>query len=122
MKNHELQLLVHGKDIGKTKVSFIIPGVKLERQVDVTNPNYTFVYFNISDRANPGSFQLTFSNGKDVLHRIYQLRARNKEKDRNQGFSSSDVIYLLMPDRFANGNPQEMITWKGCWSIRTGRI
>ncbi len=105
MKNHELQLLVHGKDIGKTRVSFDYPGVRLERQVDVTNPNYTFVYLNISDSANPGSFQLTFKNGKDVLHRTYDLRARHREKDRNQGFSSSDVIYLLMPDRFANGNP-----------------
>ncbi|HKI46662.1 MAG TPA: glycoside hydrolase family 13 protein [Balneolales bacterium] len=106
MKNHELQLLVHGKDIGKTKVSFTYPGVKLERQQNVENPNYTFVYLTISDRAKPGSFELTFSNGKEVLHRIYQLRARNLEKDRNQGFDRSDVIYLLMPDRFANGNPE----------------
>lgn len=106
MKNHELQLMVHGKDIGKTRVTFTYPGVRLERQVDVTNPDYTFVYLNISDSVRPGTFELTFRDGKDVLHRKYQLHARHYGKDRNQGFNSSDAIYLLMPDRFANGNPK----------------
>ncbi|MRR23045.1 alpha-amlyase, partial [bacterium] len=66
------------------------------------HPNYHFVNLEISDQAVPGTVTLTFTRGKQKLTHSYPLMARPDGQAR--GFNSSDVIYLLMPDRFANGN------------------
>lgn len=106
MAESELQLLVYGKDIGKTRVSLSYPGVELKEVVMVENPNYLFINLNIGYQASPGIMQLVFQGSrKRPLVVSYELKARAEGSAQRGGFNNADVIYLLMPDRFANGNP-----------------
>jgi len=105
-KNQQLQLLVYGKDIGKTSVTLKYPGVTLEKVHRAESQNYLFLDLKIQSSAKPGSFTIGFSqNGTEVASYRYQLLARDKNSSQRKGFDASDVIYLLMPDRFANGDP-----------------
>ncbi|MCC5942367.1 MAG: glycoside hydrolase family 13 protein [Balneolaceae bacterium] len=101
----ELQLLVYGDDIGSSRASIDYPGVQLKQVISVENPNYLFLYLDVTDQAEPGTFTITFSKGGEVLTHDYTLLEREYSSTRHQGFDSSDLIYLLMPDRFANGDP-----------------
>lgn len=101
----ELQLLVYGHDIGSARVTLDADGIQLLRVVSTENPNYLFVYLDITDEAEAGVFRLVFSKSDEQLVHEYQLYERLGSETRHQGFDASDVIYLLMPDRFANGNP-----------------
>lgn len=103
MKNKELQLLVHGKDIASSQVTIVYPGVRLKEVVRVENPNYLFIYLDISSDASPGTIHLDFTLENKSIRHDYELKTRNN-KPKAQGFDSSDVMYLIMPDRFANGN------------------
>ena len=103
MHNGALQLMVYGKGIGDWHVKTDYPGVKVKTLVRTENPNYLFVNLDISGEALPGTVRLTFINGKKSVTHDYPLSERPSGSAR--GFNSSDVIYLLMPDRFANGDP-----------------
>lgn len=103
MHDGALQLMVYGKGIGDWQVKTDYPGVEVKTLVRTDNPNYLFVNLNISSEALPGTVRLTFTNGKKSMTHDYPLRERPSGPAR--GFNSSDVIYLLMPDRFANGDP-----------------
>ncbi|MDR0412347.1 MAG: glycoside hydrolase family 13 protein [Dysgonamonadaceae bacterium] len=111
MKNPELQLLVHGKNIGNATVTFNYPGVVLDRTVKVENPNYLFIYLQIGKEAQPGQMRFTFTEGKKQSAKTVELKARSQSKGA-QGFDSSDVLYLIMPDRFANGDAANDL-WDG---------
>ncbi len=102
MNDDALQLMVYGTEIGSYDVKTDYPGVEVKTLVRTENPNYLFVNLNISDEAAPGTVTLTFISGKKKLTHSYPLLARPEGPAR--GFNSSDVIYLLMPDRFANGD------------------
>jgi glycosidase len=102
MKNPYLQILVYGKNIGTTNVSLKpYVGVKLKKTQTVENPNYIFVELDISKIAKPGNLQLTFNNGKESSTVNYEIRLRTAKP---QAVTQADVVYLLMPDRFANGD------------------
>ena len=106
MQNKALQLMVYGQNIGETRVTIDYPGVKTIRVSAVENPNYLFIDLEISEAAVPGDFEIIFSQkGKTTHKTTYTLRQRREGSAMREGFNSSDVIYLLMPDRFANGNP-----------------
>lgn len=106
MAESELQLLVYGKDIGKTRVSLTYPGVELKEVVMVENPNYLFINLNIRPEAQAGTMQILFQGlRKKPLTVSYELKTRKQGSAQRGGFSNADVIYLLMPDRFSNGNP-----------------
>lgn len=100
----ELQVLVYGEDIGKSRVHVDHEGIEKRRAVQVENPNYLFVYLDLED-AQPGTFELVFEREGETLTHEYELRDRYDGDTRNQGFDASDVIYLIMPDRFANADP-----------------
>ncbi len=102
MKDDALQLMVYGTEIGSYDVKTDYPGVEVKTLVRTENPNYLFVNLNISDQAAPGTVTLTFTSGRKKLTHSYPLLARPAGPAR--GLNSSDVIYLLMPDRFANGD------------------
>jgi glycosidase len=104
MKNPELQILVHGKDIAKSEVSIQYEGVTLKEKVAVENPNYLFLYLHISPTAKTGTMPIKFTNGKNTYTHNYELKAKSVAKNRIQGFTNADAMYLLMPDRFANGD------------------
>ena len=99
MKNPSLQLMVYGKDIAKVQnVTTDYAGVRVDSVVRLDSPNYLLVYLNVKD-AKAGVMTLQFDKKKVN----YQLKAREKSGDQRQGFDISDVLYMLMPDRFAQG-------------------
>ena len=104
MKNPELQLMVYGKDIAGYLPSVKYPGVQLKSSVALESPNYLLIYLDV-EKAKPGRFDITFTKDKKSFNYSYELKARKPNADRIKGFDSSDVLYLIMPDRFANGDP-----------------
>jgi neopullulanase len=105
MKNPQLQLLVYGEEIGTTRVLVEYPGVTLKSVSQVENPNYLFVDLHI-EGAQPGQFPIRFvKNGETVAEYSYELKARKPGSAERKGFGPADALYLIMPDRFANGNP-----------------
>jgi len=104
MKNPQLQLMVYGKDIAAVRsVTTDYPGVRIDSLVKLDSPNYLFVYLNVKD-AEPGKMTLNFeSRTAKVKPQTYELRFRDKYGADRHGFDISDVLYLLMPDRFASG-------------------
>lgn len=103
MKEPSLQLMVYGKEIGSFNVVAEYPGVRVTTLIKTENPNYLFVNLDISREAHPGNVRFIFTRGKQNLTYDYPLLPHPAEVTR--GFDASDVIYLLMPDRFANGDP-----------------
>jgi len=107
MKNPKLQLIVHGNKIGERSVKLSYPGVKLVKVNKVENPNYLFLDLEISPSAKPGVFNILFAKaGTGNLQYRYELKQRDHSPNRAQGVTSKDLIYLLMPDRFSNGDPK----------------
>ena len=105
LKNPQVQLMVYGQGIRDVaKVTTDYPGVVIDSVVRLDSPNYLLLYMNLKN-AQPGEMTLKF-DGKKVK---YQLKQREMSGDKRMGFSIADVLYLLMPDRFAQGknhNPQ----------------
>lgn len=101
----ELQIQLYGDELGQYRASVNYDGVEIKRQVAVDSPNYLFLYLDISAKAKAGKMEIILSRGKKTIKVPYQLLERESLDGRNLGFDASDVIYLMMPDRFANGNP-----------------
>jgi len=105
MKNPQLQLMVYAKGIAAVKeVTTDYPGVRIDSVVRLDSPNYLLVYMNLQG-AQPGTMTLKFDKQKVD----YPLKAREKKGSQHKGFTNADVLYMLMPDRFAQGaghNPQ----------------
>jgi len=105
-KKPDFQILVYGKNISTSNVSVDYPGFSIKRINKVENPNYLFLDVVISPATKPGLAPILFKvKGKVVGKYLFQLNARKKGSAERKGFDASDVIYLLMPDRFANGDP-----------------
>lgn len=104
MKNPSLQLMVYGEGIGFADVTTDYAGVRVDSIVRVDTPNYLLVYLNL-EGAQPGEMTLNFKNGKATKKVKYQLKAREKRGEERMGFTNADVLYMLMPDRFADGDP-----------------
>ena len=104
MKNPKLQLMVYGENIASvSEVSTDYPGVSIDSIVRLDSPNYLFVYINVRD-AKAGTMTLKYreSEGK-WKETAYELKERRMRGEDHRGFDISDVLYLLMPDRFAQG-------------------
>ena len=105
MKNPTVQLMVYGQGIRNVQsVTTDYPGVVIDSLVRLDSPNYLLIYMNLRN-AQPGTMTLTF----DKLKVNYQLKQREMSGDKRMGFTNADVLYMLMPDRFAQGqghNPQ----------------
>ncbi|TYA69923.1 glycoside hydrolase family 13 protein [Seonamhaeicola marinus] len=104
-KNKSLQLLVHHPNISEATPSINYEGVTIEKVQKADSPNYVFIDLNIPDGTKAGKFniQFAFKNG-EVKEHTYELKSRLKPAEDFVGFDSSDAIYLITPDRFANGN------------------
>ena len=104
MKNPFLQLIVHGNNIAQRDVALQYPGITLKAVHKVENPNYLFLDLDISAGTAPGTFPIRFTKkGEKELRYTYELKARD-HGTRAQGVTNADLIYLIMPDRFANGD------------------
>jgi neopullulanase len=105
MKNTKLQLIVHGNQIAARNVTINYPGVTLLKTNKVENPNYLFLDLEISPATQPGTFPIRFEKkGAKAIISNYELKARNVKQVKAQGVNTKDLVYLIMPDRFANGD------------------
>lgn len=102
MKDPSLQLMVYGEGICEAQVSTDYPGVRVDSLVRLDSPNYLLVYLDLSG-AQPGEMKLRFTLGKSKKDVSYRLNARAMAGEERKGFSNADVLYMLMPDRFAQG-------------------
>ncbi len=119
MKDASLQLMVYGPDIRTADVTVDYPGVAIDSLVRLDSPNYLLIYLNLSG-AQPGTMKLQFTNKGKKFAMPYTLKARAMKGEDHHGFSNADVLYMLMPDRFANGNPKNDIV-KGMRDERCNR-
>ncbi len=104
MPTEKLQIMVYGENISERRATIDHDGITMVNQVAGDSKNYLFINLEISPEVNAGTFDIHFS-GKKAPIINYELKSPSNDTNRNLGFSSEDVIYLLMPDRFANGNP-----------------
>lgn len=106
MKDSSLQLQIHGTDVRPAEFSVNYPGVRVDSVVRLDGSNnWQYVYLTISPDAKPGVMKLEWREGKKKVTKNYELRAR-KEQRGAAGFSAADVLYMVMPDRFADGDPK----------------
>ena len=104
MKNPSVQLMVYGEGIRDAEVNIDYAGVTIDSLVRLDSSNYLLVYLNTRG-AQPGTMDITFKQGRSKKKVKYDLLARKMSGDKRQGFTNADVLYMLMPDRFADGNP-----------------
>lgn len=105
MKNPTLQLMIHGKDIGETAPIIDYQGVTIQKVSKGDSPNYLFIDLMIDKTTKVGTFKIRFQKAKqDIYVHNYTLLERSQKAEDYKGFSSADVMYLIMPDRFTNGD------------------
>ena len=105
MNNSELQIMFYGKNISPLTVS-VSNNVVIRNVVKTENPNYIFVTIDTKN-VQPTTLNFSFTkNGKVAFTHKYELIKRRDNSAQRKGFDSSDVVYLIMPDRFANGKPE----------------
>jgi len=105
MQEKELQLMLFGKNIADCRVTIKYPGVKISRTVKTDNPDFQFVYLKIGASAKPGRFNIQVKNEQGVALYPFELKPRATGSADRKSYTEADNVYLLMPDRFANGNP-----------------
>ena len=106
MANSELQILLYGENISHLQPSLSYKGVRLKQTISLESSNYLFVYLDIASNAPAGTLNIDLkdANGSVVKQIPYPLLAREKGAAQRKGYDNSDVLYLITPDRFANGD------------------
>jgi len=108
MKNPALQLMVYGENLQNLVPEIHYPGVILERYQHGLQGKYTFLYLQISPQTSPGTLRIVWkNNGKIAFQTPYTLEKREENSAQRAGFGPEDMIYLITPDRFANGDPTQ---------------
>lgn len=108
MKNTELQILMYGDNIAQSDVRITSQTSRLKETVKPENPNYLILYLDLS-KAEPEKFDIILQKGKEKKVIPYEIKQRKAGSSAREGFNSGDVLYLIMPDRFANGDPSNDI-------------
>ena len=107
MKSDKLQLMVHGPNIADLRPSISHDNIIITDVKTLENPNYLFINLEISKNIQPGQFDINFlKSNKTIIKHNYTILERDLNSMHRNGFSSKDVIYLITPDRYANGNPK----------------
>ena len=105
MKNPNVQLLIHGNNVGETTPIINYAGVIIKKVNKAASKNYLFIDLEIAKTTRPGTLKINFNrDGNTVYTYSYPLLQRKNNASLLKGFNSSDVIYLIVPDRFANGD------------------
>jgi neopullulanase len=107
MRNPHLQLMVRGKNINKKPVDIRYPGITLDSVHRVSNPDYLFLYITIGGAAKAGlcKIEIGFAESVDILSFELKSNPPGNGVSYARGIHASDFVYLLMPDRFSNGDP-----------------
>ena len=106
MKTNDLQILVYGNSINDLIPKISNSNIELTSFNKVQNENYLFLNISISENAKPDEVEIDFYKNNVLVDRyIFSLLEREKNASNVEGFDNSDVMYLITPDRFANGDP-----------------
>jgi glycosidase len=100
-----LQLLFYGNNLQGATVRCVEQGVSVTGTHQAESPNYLFADVQIAPDAKPGTYTFEITRGQEKITRQYVVAERREGSANRKGFDASDMIYLLMPDRFANGDP-----------------
>jgi len=124
MKNSELQILVYGKEAANHEVT-LSDGIQIKDIRKVDNPNYVFITVDTNE-INVPKFIINIKKGKkNLASYTYELKQRNPGSANRESFTSKDFMYLIMPDRFANGDEKNdskpELTEKANRSLPNGR-
>lgn len=103
--NTPLQIMFYGEGLGRFDVRIAEKGLKVKKVHKAESPNYLFVDVEFARNAKPGTYTFEFSDGKEKFGHTYEIGARREGSRERESFSSRDFVYLIMPDRFANGDP-----------------
>ena len=105
MKTNDLQILVYGNSINDLIPKINNSNIELTSYEKVQNENYLFLNISLSENAKPDEVEIDFYKNNVVVDRyVFSLLNREKNASNVEGFNSSDVMYLITPDRFANGD------------------
>ena len=100
-----LQLMVQGSGISAYDVAIEGgKGVSLTKVSKAESPNYLFADVEIAPNAEPGTYYIVFTKDGESFKYPYEIAAREKGSAERRSFTTADMIYLIMPDRFANGD------------------
>ena len=113
MANDTLQLAVNAPGIADARFELDYPGVKLDSQVTLDSKNYKFLYLTVAPQTKPGKVKIGYTLDGRKRSFDYELKARDRAPEDYRGFDAGDVLYLLMPDRFAKGLDDKDIDLKG---------
>jgi glycosidase len=102
MTNNQVQIMFYGKNIAQNTVT-VSNGVVITQVQKTENPNYVFVTIDLKN-VTAQELIFTFKNGKKSFNQSYSIKKRKENSRNRKSFDSSDMMYLIMPDRFANGN------------------
>lgn len=103
MQEPQLQLMIHGDGIANYTPTVSATDVTIKESVRLSSTNYQIIYLDVS-QSKAQQFDIVFTDGDKQLTYQYELKERNSKRKNIDTFNSSDVLYLVMPDRFANGN------------------
>jgi neopullulanase len=104
-KNSDVELMIHDRDIRDFQVSIVHKGLTIKKIDKVENRNYLFVTLTVAPTAAVGDVKINLIKGKEKRTLNWRLERLNTNASVNQGVNTKDFIYLIMPDRFANGDP-----------------
>lgn len=105
-EDEHLQILLYGPELGEFTATVDYPGVSLDRTVRVASDNYLFLYLTVDASARPGELEIKLTRNEIEESVGYELRRKSQDPDHARGYSQADAIYLITPDRFANGDPR----------------
>ncbi|MBA4405978.1 alpha-amlyase [bacterium] len=105
MKTNNIQLMVYGENLKDISAGFSDARIKVKRVNKISNPSYAFIDIEIPQNIKPDLYELTITRGKEKAVVKFPILKRDDSSKYFQGFSGKDIIYLVMPDRFVNGDP-----------------
>ena len=109
MKWNKVQLMVYGSNLKNISANFENKELKVISVHNAESSSYSFIEIEIPPNLQPGLYKLNLKNKNSSYEITYPLLGRSSSKDRYQGFNQSDVIYLITPDRFADGDTSNNI-------------
>lgn len=122
MKNSELQIMLYGDNIASSDVSITAKTATIKEIVKLENRNYLILYLDLS-KSEPEKFNILLKQGKKTKTISYELKQRKEGSSNRIGFNSSDVLYLIMPDRFANGDESnDVVDGMRCQTVDRNKL
>ncbi len=104
MKHNKIQLMVYGSNLNNVSASFDDAKIKVTKVHKIKNASYAFIDIEIPSNLTPKDYQIILTRGKEKSSFTFPVLKREDAVNRFNGFTQNDVIYLIMPDRFANGD------------------